>query len=97
MDDDDDDDVEIEEVDSDEWDEDGEKLSWGLFSGRKWASPCLGDEGIPPTDCLFCDRSFQTAEKNVVHMSERHSFFLPDPEYLVIKKNAALFLHLLGQ
>jgi pre-60S factor REI1 len=54
----------VEEVDSDEWDEDG-------------------NDEIPPNDCLFCTHHSSNMDKNLVHMSEKHSFFLPDLEFVV--------------
>ena len=51
----------IEEVDSDEWDE---------------------EDIIPTTDCLFCTHHSNNMDKNIVHMSEKHSFFLPDLEFI---------------
>ena len=62
------DDEEIEEVDSDEWDENNSE-----------------DEGdpIPRTDCFFCMHHSSTLEKNAIHMSTDHSFFVPDVEYLL--------------
>ena len=60
-------DEEIEEVDSDEWDEDEE----------------LNDEDvIPNMDCLFCTQHSKNTEKNLLHMSENHSFFVPDLEFV---------------
>lgn len=56
------DDMEVEEVDSDEWEE---------------------DDPLPLTDCLFCSHHSATLENNIRHMTEAHSFFLPDPEYLI--------------
>lgn len=64
----DDDDEEIEEVDSDEWDEDDDSEE--------------GDP-IPATDCLFCSHHSASLDKNVVHMTSSHSFFLPDADYIV--------------
>ena len=58
-------DEDIEEVDSDEWDEEEE------------------DDPIPRTDCFFCLHHSATLEKNAIHMSNEHSFFIPDIEYLV--------------
>lgn len=57
----DDDEMDVEEVDSDEWEEDP----------------------IPVTDCLFCSNHSSNMEKNLKHMTVEHSFFLPDPEFLV--------------
>jgi len=54
-------DMEIEEIDSDEWEEDP----------------------LEVTDCLFCPKRFTTLEKNATHMTEVHSFYLPDPEFLI--------------
>ena len=61
-----DDEEEIEEVDSDEWDED------------------YGDEedAISVTECLFCLKNSNSLEKNLLHMSEKHSFFVPDLEFV---------------
>jgi len=61
---DDDEDMEVEEVDSDEWEE-------------------FEDDPIPVTDCLFCMHHSANLDNNMRHMSESHSFFIPDPEFLV--------------
>ena len=58
--DDDEGDMEVEEVDSDEWE----------------------DDPVPVTDCLFCSHHSSTLDKNIVHMTAEHSFFLPDPEFI---------------
>jgi len=34
------------------------------------------------TDCLFCRDNFDSLEDNVSHMTEEHSFFIPDLEFL---------------
>ena len=62
------DDEEIEEVDSDEWDE---------------INPEDEGDPIPRTDCFFCMHHSSTLEKNAIHMSTDHSFFVPDVEYLL--------------
>lgn len=62
--------MEVEEVDSDEW-EDMEE-----FGGAD------GGESIPVNECLFCPHHSKDVEKNLVHMTEKHSFFLPDADYL---------------
>ena len=62
------DDEEIEEVDSDEWDE---------------MNPEDEGDPIPRTDCFFCMHHSSTLEKNAIHMSTDHSFFVPDVEYLI--------------
>merc|ERR1719273_2049266 len=62
-DDDDDDEMEVEEVDSDEWDE-------------------FDDDPIPVTDCIFCSHHSANMDNNLRHLTEAHSFFIPDPEFL---------------
>ena len=53
-------------MDSDEWDEDE-----------------VNDEDvIPNTDCLFCSKISKNMEKNLLHMSENHSFFVPDLDFI---------------
>jgi len=42
----------------------------------------LGDP-LPVTDCLFCSHHSSNLERNVVHMTSQHSFFLPDAEFIV--------------
>lgn len=54
----------IEEVDSDEWDEDT-------------VNP------IDNNDCLFCSHHSKNLLKNLKHMTEAHSFFIPDVEYCI--------------
>ena len=39
-------------------------------------------EGIPPSSCLFCNHESQSLEENLKHMSIKHSFFLPDVEFI---------------
>ena len=41
-----------------------------------------GGQPIAANECLFCDESSDTIEDNVSHMSQKHSFFIPDVEYL---------------
>ncbi|KAJ3292236.1 hypothetical protein HDU79_001575 [Rhizoclosmatium sp. JEL0117] len=37
---------------------------------------------LETTDCLFCSKHFQSIDENVAHMSQAHSFLIPDSEYL---------------
>ena len=37
---------------------------------------------MPLNECMFCSHASHDLECNVAHMTERHSFFLPDAEYL---------------
>lgn len=42
----------------------------------------LDGEPIAANECLFCEESSESIEDNVTHMSVKHSFFIPDVEYL---------------
>ena len=46
-------------------------------SVESWDENSLGIE-----ECLFCSFISQSLEDNVGHMTSKHSFFLPDAEYL---------------
>lgn len=70
-------DSDIEELDSDEWEECRIKGS---------------DSLIKPRDCLFCGHHSKNMLKNLKHMSEGHSFFIPDVEYCVNIKDLLLYL-----
>ncbi|XP_050665402.1 cytoplasmic 60S subunit biogenesis factor ZNF622 [Leptidea sinapis] len=70
-------DSEIEELDSDEWEECRIKGS---------------DSLIKPKDCLFCGHHSKNMMKNVKHMSVEHSFFIPDVEYCTDIKGLLLYL-----
>lgn len=70
-------DSEIEEIDSDEWDNCRVKGS---------------DSLIKPRDCLFCTHHSKNMVKNLKHMSETHSFFIPDVEYCADVKGLLLYL-----
>lgn len=54
----------VEEVDSDEWDEDT-------------INP------IDNNNCIFCLHHSKNLLKNLKHMTEAHSFFIPDVEYCI--------------
>ncbi len=64
-----DDDMEVEEVDSDEWDEEEEEED--------------GSDPVPNSDCLFCGHHSANLDKDLSHMMEAHTFFLPDAEFIV--------------
>ena len=38
---------------------------------------------LSPLHCLFCAQTSSSFEDNLTHMSNEHSFFIPDAEYLV--------------
>lgn len=54
----------VEEVDSDEWNDDEENP-------------------IDSNNCLFCMHHSRNFLKNLQHMTEAHTFFVPDVEYCV--------------
>ena len=41
------------------------------------------EDAIVANDCFFCSHHSATNDKNLLHMSERHSFFVPDLEFVV--------------
>jgi len=63
----------IEEIDSDEWDDDIE-------------NPITNNE------CMFCTHQSENFLDNVKHMSIAHSFFIPDPDYLVDMEGLLVYL-----
>lgn len=52
--------------------------------------PLIG--AIPITDCLFCPHHSSSLMKNVAHMTNVHSFFIPDIEYLSDLKGLIKYL-----
>ncbi|KAK4705721.1 pre-60S factor REI1, partial [Phenoliferia sp. Uapishka_3] len=38
---------------------------------------------LPPTSCLFCTHTAESAEENAVHMRHAHCFVVPEVEFLV--------------
>lgn len=67
-------DSEVEELSSDEWNEDDE------------------NNPINNNDCLFCHHHSRSMTINLKHMTEAHSFFVPDIEYCVDLKGMLLYL-----
>ncbi len=49
----------------------------------EWDEFDEGGDPVPVTDCVFCSHHSRDLERNLVHMTEKHSFFLPDADYLV--------------
>ena len=47
-------------------------------SEEDWSGDALGIE-----ECLFCSFVSKDLQNNVKHMTTKHSFFIPDIEYLV--------------
>lgn len=59
------DDMDVEEVDSDSWEDEWDEA----------------DNPIYKNDCIFCDNHSEDFVSNLKHMSIAHSFFIPDAEY----------------
>ena len=49
-------------------------------------------EGLEVTECLFCSQQSGDVEANLDHMSIKHSFFLPDVEYISDLKGLIKYL-----
>ncbi|XP_076310003.1 cytoplasmic 60S subunit biogenesis factor ZNF622 [Tachypleus tridentatus] len=61
-------------------------VSQSVSSDSDWES-CDDEEEIrellQPNECLFCSDRSENLEANVFHMSQEHSFFIPDIDYLI--------------
>jgi len=62
------------EEDADSDDEDYEEVD-----SDEWDE----EDAISPNDCFFCSHHSSNNDKNLLHMSEKHSFFVPDLEYVI--------------
>jgi pre-60S factor REI1 len=71
-------DSDIDEVDSDEWDDDTLEIS--------------DNNPILHNDCLFCPHHSSTMTKNIKHMMSEHSFFIPDLDFVVNLRGLLLYL-----
>ncbi|XP_063993986.1 cytoplasmic 60S subunit biogenesis factor ZNF622 [Diachasmimorpha longicaudata] len=47
---------------------------------------------VKNNNCLFCNHHSRSGVKNLKHMTEAHSFFIPDPEYCVDLKGLLEYL-----
>lgn len=76
------DEEQMEEVteETEEMEEEGEEgedqLNWEDIDEEEEGEKA--DEGIPLTDCLFCEAKFGSVEDKCEHMAAKHSFFIPD-------------------
>jgi len=69
-----------EEWEDDDSDDDGEEV---MDDEEEFDEDEEEGDGIPITDCLFCTHHSSNLERNVLHMTSEHSFFLPDAEYII--------------
>uniref|UniRef100_A0A914EBW7 C2H2-type domain-containing protein n=1 Tax=Acrobeloides nanus TaxID=290746 RepID=A0A914EBW7_9BILA len=49
-------------------------------------------KALPPTSCLFCSENSSTVEENVLHMGQKHGFFIPDAEFCCDVEGLLTFL-----
>ena len=49
-------------------------------------------EGIPPSSCLFCAHGSSDLAANLRHMTQSHSFFVPDAEYVTDMEGLVTYL-----
>ena len=56
-------------------------------SCESWEGEALGIE-----ECLFCSLVSDSIEKNVEHMTEKHSFFIPDAEFISNLEGLVVYL-----
>lgn len=75
---------EIEDIEEDNADvEDDNDSDWESVDSNDGSNEEMGDEDpIAANQCLFCEESSDSVEDNVYHMSQKHSFFIPDVDYL---------------
>ena len=61
------------------------KMVCFVFSDDSDAESCESwdENSIGIEECLFCSHIGSSLEENVRHMTMKHSFFLPDAEYIM--------------
>ena len=57
------------------------------LSDEEWES-----EPLPLEECLFCDHHSESLEKNMEHMTSKHSFFIPHIDCLVNLEGLMMYL-----
>jgi len=71
------DDVMINDNEDDDWDDDDSDWESASEDEEEGLTKIVVDS----CDCLFCEHQSDTVENNLRHMTEAHSFFIPDLEY----------------
>lgn len=56
----------------------------------EWAEDT--ENPVKNNDCLFCNNHSRSFVRNLKHMTEAHSFFLPDPEYCTDPRGLLIYL-----
>lgn len=59
---------------------------------EEWDEVVSENNPIVHNTCLFCPKSSDSLLLNIKHMSDDHSFFIPDIEYLVDLKGLLIYL-----
>lgn len=59
---------------------------------EEWDGVVSDNNPIVNNNCLFCPESSENLLQNIKHMSDIHSFFIPDIEYLVDMKGLLVYL-----
>lgn len=77
----------VEDIDDDDDYEDVED-----DEDEEWSGVVSENNPIINNICLFCPQSSENLLDNIKHMSDNHSFFIPDIEYLVDIKGLLVYL-----
>lgn len=59
---------------------------------EEWDGVVSENNPIVNNNCLFCPHNTENLLQNIKHMSDAHSFFIPDVEYLVDMKGLLVYL-----
>lgn len=59
---------------------------------EEWGEVVSENNPIVNNICLFCPQGSENLLQNIKHMSDVHSFFIPDVEYLVDMKGLLVYL-----
>ena len=57
--------------------EDADDKDMEVLEDGEWEEEFPGGEPIATNCCLFCPHQSKELEKNLIHMMEKHSFFVP--------------------
>jgi len=74
----------IEETNDDDYED--------VDDDEEWDEVVSENNPIIHNICLFCTQNSENLLQNIKHMSDIHSFFIPDIEYLVDMKGLLVYL-----
>lgn len=63
--------------------EEGASLNTLSSSSCVDGTPASAEQSFNPLQCLFCNVECTSLNSTLSHMSQAHSFFIPEPEYLI--------------